>query len=267
MRGARAGFSMVELLVVIAVVAILVAVLAPSLSRAREAARTGVCLSNQHQLIVAWNGYSADYRDRVMPLAYWEAEDIGSGEQVFWWGTHGTLETPPRHGEGFIAPYLSAGLAKGSVFECPAQAWGTYRAQGPGARWVTSTYGYNGYYLSPAKTPGWGMAIGFRPWRRLGEIRDPSEVLVFADTLMAGSTVSNNALLDPPRLYGGAGVWTVNTSPTTCFRHGGAAAGARADGSVRTDQAQGGWIRHEAGRIGSVGIENDPRYVPDWREW
>jgi prepilin-type N-terminal cleavage/methylation domain-containing protein len=47
------GFSLVELLVVVAIIALLIAILLPSLGKAREAARRAACCSNLHQLSVA----------------------------------------------------------------------------------------------------------------------------------------------------------------------------------------------------------------------
>jgi prepilin-type N-terminal cleavage/methylation domain-containing protein/prepilin-type processing-associated H-X9-DG protein len=52
-RSGRRGFTLVELLVVIAVVAILAALLLPALSRTRESARRAACVSNLRQIILA----------------------------------------------------------------------------------------------------------------------------------------------------------------------------------------------------------------------
>ncbi|MFZ4573946.1 MAG: type II secretion system protein [Phycisphaerales bacterium] len=267
----RSGFSMIELLVTIAIIGLMLALLLPSLARSREAGRHTYCLSNQRQLIAGWTLYSHDFREACMPLAYWRPSEMINGQQVFWFGSHGTAGSAPDHTVGFISPYVDIPLLqRGTIFECPTQPWGTYAPQGP-ARSPTSTYGYNGYYLTPSRTPGWSGSIGHRPWRRLFEIPSPTEVLVFADTMLptGGTRPANCALLDPPLLFS-SGDWVVNESPTTSFRHQGkdhVNASARADGGVRSTRAQADWLVDDRFFIGSIGTTNTPHYIPDADQW
>ncbi len=51
MRGRATGFTLIEILVVVAIIALLIAILLPSLSMAREAARASVCGSNMKQAV------------------------------------------------------------------------------------------------------------------------------------------------------------------------------------------------------------------------
>lgn len=269
-RSALRGFTLIEVLVVIAIISLLIAILLPSLRSARDAARTTKCLSNQRQLVIGWTFYANDYRDRVMPLAYWSSAQMAGSDPIYWWGVLDSASNSVDFSRGFLAPYLDSALALNSAFECPAQPWGTYTAQPAGfSAKPTSTYGYNGYYFSPAMTPGWGPEISFRPWQRLFSVKNPSNVFVFADTLISlWGSPRNVALLDPPQLFSSEDGWVPNASPTTSFRHSGhSAATVRADASANVNPAQPEWLSDRRNFIGSVGNTNDLHYVPDAEEW
>jgi len=270
MRRVR-GFTLIELLVAVAVVGTLISVMLPALSGARESANAVICASNQRQLVTAWRAYANDYRGRAMPLAYTSLQDVGTGDSVFWWGSAGNVSGAVDRSRGFLSPYIDDELGAASVYECPNQPEGTYRPQGSTGE-LTTTYGYNGYYLSPPKTPGWSFSIGHRPWRRISSIDHPAHLLVFGDALLPGSTPRSTSLLDPPMLYDGGGEWRENTAPTTAFRHHtsgdrGTAVAVRADGSAVTARSQHDWIVDRTNKIGSIGTDNSLRYVPDWERW
>src|SRR5690348_13011228 len=61
------GFTLVELLVVIAVVAILAGLLLPALAKAKARAQTVQCLNNIKQLQLVWHLYASDNDDRIPP--------------------------------------------------------------------------------------------------------------------------------------------------------------------------------------------------------
>ena len=63
------AFTLVELLVVIGIIAVLVAILLPAMSRSREMARRAACLSNLRQVHMAFMLYAGENHDQV-PLGY-----------------------------------------------------------------------------------------------------------------------------------------------------------------------------------------------------
>jgi prepilin-type N-terminal cleavage/methylation domain-containing protein len=58
------GFSLIELLVVIGIVAILVSILLPTIAAAREAGRAAVCISNLRNAALACRVYAFDYKGK-----------------------------------------------------------------------------------------------------------------------------------------------------------------------------------------------------------
>src|SRR2546429_4859930 len=59
----RRAFTLIEILVVIAVIALLIGLLLPALRQAREVARTTVCLSNQRQIGIALHMYADVFKE------------------------------------------------------------------------------------------------------------------------------------------------------------------------------------------------------------
>ncbi len=280
-HGPRRAFTLIELLVVVGIVALLVSILLPSLSSARAQARQTLCSSNLRQLMLASVMYGTDARG-PLPPCYVPLPD----GRVYWWGQ--VLIERVDHTASPLHKYLRVRLQEDGVFECPDQPWGTYQPQPEVMdNQVTSTYGYNGYYLTPAATPGWGDprradSICKRPWQRLESIPSPSMVFVFADALIDmkdSNRPRNSALLDPPFTYSpkrlfqatasgsGPSSWVENGFATTAFRHRGLTNAACADGHVDSFSPEGGRMTSPRYGIGSVGPANGPHYVPDWRSW
>ncbi|HUU22783.1 MAG TPA: type II secretion system protein [Phycisphaerae bacterium] len=103
--GRGCGFTLVELLVVVTIIALLIGILMPQLRRAKSQTKRSACASNLRQIGIAMQGYLVDYNDRY-PFAS-RQPSFGSFP----------LDTPePVYIADVLGPYLSNQIR---VFECP----------------------------------------------------------------------------------------------------------------------------------------------------
>lgn len=80
----RRGFTMIELLTTIAIVAILAAILLPVFTAAKDSARKSTCQSNLRQVSIAMALYLQDYDDRFAPPNYRIASDSSAENDRTW---------------------------------------------------------------------------------------------------------------------------------------------------------------------------------------
>ncbi len=178
LRVAHAGFTLVELLVVISVIALLIALLLPALSRARGAAQSAACLSNLRQLQTCWLMYANDHGGTLPPNL--SVYDLSTGEPIpgldlrlTWCAGNAQQDVNTINIErGYLFPYNRST----TIYHCPAD-----KARVAGSN-VRHTRSYN--MSQSISGISFGKILGHLPtFQTLMQIRnpEPANLFVFID--------------------------------------------------------------------------------------
>ncbi len=116
-RCSRPAFTLIELLVVIAIIAVLAGLLLPALARAQGAGRKSACVSNQHQIGLAWRIYLDEHEDRFPDRRDLKSSLPGGYQPWSTWP-----KSDPR--AGWAAVVLRQLLDGSRIWRCPAVSSG-----------------------------------------------------------------------------------------------------------------------------------------------
>lgn len=142
----RCGFTLIELLVVITIISLLVSILLPSLTKAKQLARRVVCASNLRNIGIAFQMYQGDWDGSYPACLIYETYPGGNNPYSYYrWGHQ-------------LIPYMTdidwsnldtANYGIDPKYYCPEDV---------------STYGMNAYKAGSTTYYGWIS----KPWESLG---------------------------------------------------------------------------------------------------
>jgi len=110
----RPGFTLVELLVVIGIIAILIAILMPALRRAKEQANEAVCSSNQRQLMLGFLMFANEHKQRL-PGNWWDYNNPDAEKRAWLINYLEPFNNAPQNGTLFR--YVGNNYG---VYRCPS---------------------------------------------------------------------------------------------------------------------------------------------------
>ena len=194
----RGGFTIIEILVAVAIIALLVAILVPTMRNARKQARRTVCLSHLHQIAVALYTYQADQKGKApqqggldpgtdqmalyshpkpVRLGMLYPKYVGNDENIFFCpdGTRNALINKGNNGRAALFPWSNWGVRE----------------------WVYGSYEYRPRYDASQGGTGEYIGVNFE--------KDPPYTSVASDAFSGyieswGPYPSHTPVVDGPKM-------------------------------------------------------------------
>jgi prepilin-type N-terminal cleavage/methylation domain-containing protein/prepilin-type processing-associated H-X9-DG protein len=205
----RQGFTLVELLVVLAIIGILASMTFSVFSRVRDVGRRASCLSNLKQLGLGIQQYSQDHDEKLPNAAH--GGDLGVAQDGVWMYYS---EYPANNGnkDTFVPSRSSifTYVKSKQVFVCPSDGNGYTSG---------NTYAYNSCLTSPAE----GQSVW--PGKSLAQFDNSADTLLLAEESDRGTT--NDGLFN---MFGPGPGWDYASYAT---RHVGGSCVAFLDGHAK----------------------------------
>ena len=185
-------FTLIELLIVIAIIAILAAMLLPALQSARRTAKMAQCTSNCKQFAQSNHLYGASFNAFVTPIAWGSGVNIW--EACLWNQIGGATPMP------YDTPVTNKNWVKGvrgsKLFECPADE-DTKALADSESLMPKLSYAINRSAVRNMKSSSNAASIPSGPVLKTTKFKIPSQMIYVCDTSWNKASNSNS----PGRLY------------------------------------------------------------------
>jgi prepilin-type processing-associated H-X9-DG protein/prepilin-type N-terminal cleavage/methylation domain-containing protein len=210
----HSAFTLVELLIVIAIIGILAALLLPVLAASKRRAQKIQCVGNLHQQGLGLQNFIAENHAYPSLLANKNSDNAGSWMDQL------------EHG-GFDISKPKQNYFMEGTWNCPAARWGALVHSELGV----DCYGYNAYGVSPHGVPALGLHRNFSKSQGFVPIRDsevvsPTEMMAIGESFSGGLTLFRASLND------------LEISGFASIRHQGKANAVFCDGHVESPSLQ-----------------------------
>lgn len=179
----RGGFTMIEVLVVVAVIAVLASILLPTLTKARDRAQGIICLNNTRQLYLGWRMYANENDDR---LIYNLAMSGSFRTNINWVNNVMTWDLSPDNTnlltitEAALYPYINSA----AIYRCPSDHVVSALQMQAGWNERIRSYALNAMVgdAGPAIVSGWNKNNpDYVQFFKSSQIREPGDIFIFVD--------------------------------------------------------------------------------------
>jgi prepilin-type N-terminal cleavage/methylation domain-containing protein len=201
-------FTLIELLIVIAIIAILAAMLLPALMSARRTAKMAQCTSNCKQFAQSNHLYAATFNGFVTPIAWGDGVNIWTA--IIWNQIGGAAEMPydnyTRDKDKWLKPVKSSHL-----FECPADA-DTLSLGDSSSDMPKLSYAINRSAVRNMKSSANAASIPNGPVLKTTKFKIPSQMIYVCDT--SWNKRGGSSSQPPGRIY------SAQSHPSYSFKPG-----------------------------------------------
>ncbi len=152
-KRSRCAFTLIELLVVISIIAVLMSIMMPALSKVRMQAKNVMCKNNQHQVLLGVLAYQSDWQDMPPTIQHLKLQNNTQAPTIPNRVVYHSL-TDGVNG-GSLGKHLAGYLPDPIIYHCPVAPYektDTSLVYRDGGNWLNGSYFYFWNYLKDTAT-------------------------------------------------------------------------------------------------------------------